>query len=290
MGRRWGQIAKICRALGVPLLLATQYAGIVAFGNSELLRSNIGNVVLMRTDSNSSDSLIAPGLPPSRSLPDEPGYAYLRAKGARRVSMRSAILRSSDDAEPGQEHAGIVLQRHADAPVDQIGQVALGELLFDPAERKAARKASLREKFVKFLEGKSAAQRGALATAAAQAESGFTFPKIDDFFPPMPAAPTFSAPEQRYLEVLDQLGGKPRMRDMERALGLGETRVRDLRNDLLAKGALVQLAGPDGKPIAGRYGRPGTTLTAGESEPDDPAGVVVQFHTAAQRAAAGATA
>lgn len=266
MGKRWGVIAKTGRALGIPLLLATQYAGIIAFGNSETLRSNIANVVLMRTNSNSSDTLIAPGLPPSRSLPDDPGYGYLRAEGARRVSARAAILRSSDDAEPGQEHAGIVLYRHKDAAVDEIGRAALGELLVDPKQRKAARMIAIRVKLRKFLAGEKTA---ATNTAPADGAKLFSFPRIADYMPE-PKGPQLSGPEQRYLEVLDQLGGKPRMREMERALVLKETHTRNLRDALVAKGLLVQLAGADGKPVAGRYGRPGVTLTAtDDNEPDN---------------------
>ena len=155
MARRWGIISKTARSKGLLLVGASQYGGLKAFGNDELLRSSFaaGSVILMRTASNTSDQLIAPGLPPSRFLPNLPGYAYLAAEGARMAPFRGSILRSSDDASPCQQHVGDLLARYPDVGVDLIGRVALGDLLVPIEEREAANKAMVQAKLAAFMSG-----------------------------------------------------------------------------------------------------------------------------------------
>lgn len=270
MGKRWGLIAKILRALGIPLILASQYAGIRVFGFDEVLRSNIPNVLLMRTDSNTSDKLIAPGLPPSRFLPAEPGYGYLKAEGARRASLRAAVVRSSDDAALDEEHAGILLARHGDVEVDAIGRVALGNLLEAPAEREATNLKSIETKLREFLSGKTIKPKATQdADGGGDLSSGFgkilRFPTFAEAFGPTTAAPALSPSEQRYLTILDAYvaggGGVPGMREIERLSGWAETTARNYRDSLVTKGVLAKLS-------YGRYGRPGTPVAA-ESDDDE---------------------
>lgn len=182
MARRWGVIAKTGRALGVQLTLATQYAGQKAFGGAEgeMLRSNVarGNVILMRTESNTSDRLIAPELPNSRSLPDEPGYGYLQANEARRAPFRSAFLPSVQNCPDG-FNALVALQQYPDAPMDTIGRKACEALwVADPEERQRVSKAEAERLLTEFL-GEGPATRPAPAPAG----GGF-----DDLAAQIPAA------------------------------------------------------------------------------------------------------
>lgn len=155
MAARWGRIAKTGRSKGIGLLLATQYAGQKAFGGAsgEMLRSNVaaGNVILMRTESNTSDRLIAPGMPSSRSLPDDPGYGYIKAADARQAPFRAAFLPSVQD-EPDGFNALSALLAHPDAEFDAVGAKAC-EALFvaDPAERQRFSEHDARRKLAEFL-------------------------------------------------------------------------------------------------------------------------------------------
>ncbi|MQA14933.1 MAG: hypothetical protein GEV09_12380 [Pseudonocardiaceae bacterium] len=182
MAQRWGQIAKTGRSLGVGLLLATQYAGMTAFGGSELLRSSVrvGNVVLMRTESNTSDALIAPDLPRSTTLPSAPGYAYLKNEGAAPAALKSSWLLTSDEPVPdgfptelADFNADVALAAHPDAGMCPIGAQAASLLTeVGGREREEARAARLRAEIAEFLEqpltapGAPGASREAAVTAA----------------------------------------------------------------------------------------------------------------------------
>ena len=156
MAHRWGVIAKTCRSRGAGLLLATQIAGVAAFGNNEMLRSNVArfNVALMRTESPSSGGqLIAPELPDSRSLPGEPGYAYLKAPGTRRAPLRAAYLRSAQNCPDG-FNALTALQAYPDAPLCPIGQRAFAAFLAGtPEQRREQNRAHLQAQLSAFLGG-----------------------------------------------------------------------------------------------------------------------------------------
>lgn len=168
MAHRWGVIAKTGRSKGAGLLLATQYAGQKAFGGAsgEMLRSNVaaGNVVLMRTASNTSDRLIAPGMPSSRELPDDPGYGYLQAPDARRAPFRGAFLPSVQD-EPDGFNSLVALQQYPDAAMDPVGRKAC-EALFvaDPEERQRFSEEDAARKLAEFL-GEGPTTRAAAASA-----------------------------------------------------------------------------------------------------------------------------
>jgi hypothetical protein len=153
MAERWAAIAKTGRALGVGLLLATQYAGMVAFGNSEMLRSNIaaGNVILMRTESNTSDRLIAPELPDSRSLPDSPGYGYLKAKDSRTAPFRAAYLPATHNA-PDAYNAGVALRENPDADLalDRVARKAI-ELVMPPGMNRETKAEADRQRMAERL-------------------------------------------------------------------------------------------------------------------------------------------
>ncbi|MPZ66768.1 MAG: hypothetical protein GEU83_15090 [Pseudonocardiaceae bacterium] len=161
MAQRWGQLAKTGRSLGLSLLLATQYAGMTAFGGSELLRSSVrvGNVVLMRTESNTSDALIAPDLPKSTTLPSAPGYAYLKNEGAAPAALKNSWLLTSDEPTPecfpdelADYNADVALAAHPDAAMCPIGAKA-AQLLTEVGgqEREETRAARLRDEIARFL-------------------------------------------------------------------------------------------------------------------------------------------
>ena len=179
MADRWGAIAKTGRSLGVGLLLATQYAGLKAFGNSELLRSSVraGNVVLMRTESSTSDQLIAPDLPKSTTLPTRPGYAYIKNAISRAAAFRSAWLLTSDEpvpaafpAELAGWNADAALARYPDAPMDPIAAKAAtilgGGDGLSREERQARNTERLERELADFL-GAPLAAPANTATAAA---------------------------------------------------------------------------------------------------------------------------
>lgn len=184
MAARWGMIAKTGRALGVGLLLATQIDGVMAFGNNEMLRSNVavGNVVLMRTESASSGGkLIAPDLPSSRTLPaNKPGYAYLRAEDARLAPLRAAHLRSVQDCPDGY-NALTALRQYPDAPMCAIGRRAFAAFLTgDPEQRREQDKDRMRAQLGALLEGTER-----IEVTAPQQSTGF-----EDLIQQVPAALT----------------------------------------------------------------------------------------------------
>lgn len=234
MGKRWGTIRKTGRALGVVNLDATQYGGTKAFGNDEMLRSNTTNVVLMRTESNTSDRLIAPGLPPSRFLPRQPGYAYLRAEGARRMALRAMVLRSSDDAEPGADHAGLLLERYPDVEVDAVGRVALGELLVPREQREAETRKSVERKYLAFLAGPSAPD-----AATAVADNGDGYGEIIKFRPALKLAPSAQTAASRILTELRRRG-VARTSVLAKELGLPESTVSQTLKRHSEKGLAVR--------------------------------------------------
>ncbi|MGL5911574.1 MAG: type IV secretory system conjugative DNA transfer family protein [Phycicoccus sp.] len=160
MGDRWGRIAKMGRAVGVALMGATQYAGQMAFGGSELLRSSFaaGNVVLLRTESNTSDNLIAPHMPRSTTLPRAPGYQYVSNSTAQPIAVRAEWLLTSDEATgkyADRVHSGAVFAVHPDAPLCAIGRRALSPLLTagTGTERETARRAETRARLNSWLAG-----------------------------------------------------------------------------------------------------------------------------------------
>lgn len=169
MGARWGFIAKTGRALGVKLVLATQMGDFKAWGNNEMLRSNatIGNLVFLRTNSNSSDQLIGGNteLPPSRTLPyGVPGWAYIKNERARRAPLRFGYLPDEDGVKRGTKpaHSGgltanSALRQHPDVEMDVIGQVALKRAGFElgvtPEERAEMNKEEMKRRFEQFLDG-----------------------------------------------------------------------------------------------------------------------------------------
>lgn len=156
MGKRWGHVAKTGRGLGLGVVGATQIDGIVACGNEEMLRSNMArhNVALMRTESASSGGqLIAPSLPSSRSLPEEPGYSYLKAMDARRAPLRAAYLPSAKKRPDGY-NALVALQQNPDAPMCEIGRRAFAAFLGGSQEERRERdKALMRRELDQFLGG-----------------------------------------------------------------------------------------------------------------------------------------
>lgn len=160
MGERWGKIAKTGRGLGLSLLGATQIDGIIACGNNEMLRSNMArhNVALMRTESASSGGkLIAPDLPSSRTLPEEPGYSYLKAMDARRAPFRAAYLPSAKKRPDGY-NALTALQENPDAPMCPIGRRAFAAFLVgDPEQRREQDKRRMQAELNSFLAGSSTA-------------------------------------------------------------------------------------------------------------------------------------
>lgn len=178
MGDRWGRIAKTLRALGGGLLLITQIGGLKALGMSDLLRSSIraGNVILMRTESNSSDALIAPDLPRSTTLPRAPGYIYLGNTQEIPGAIRSAwLLTSDEEVPPGFPdelkgwNADVALTQYPDAPLCPIARRCLAPLLDegDREERQKARTDLLRAEIAAFLRGDmTATERPDLAVAA----------------------------------------------------------------------------------------------------------------------------
>lgn len=183
MAQRWGLIAKTGRALGLGLLLATQIDNVTAFGNNEMLRSNVaaGFVVLMRTESASSGGkLIAPDLPTSRTLPQVPGYAYLKAPDSRRASLRAAYLPSSKKCPDG-FNSLVALQQYPDAPMCPIGRRAFEAFLTGSKEERRERdKDRLRAEFERFMGGTLPTRA---QVQAARESSGF-----DDLIRRVPAA------------------------------------------------------------------------------------------------------
>lgn len=236
MASRWAVIAKTGRALGVQLILATQYAGLKAFGGSEMLRSNVvggGSVILMRTESNTSDKLIAPGLPPSRFLPQDKGYAYLKAEDARRVALRSTVLRSADDADPGVPHAGDLLARYGDAEVCQIGRVALGDLLVPAERREAANRAAAGARLAAFLAGSFTTAQ--LDTSVSDTEDDEAYGAVI-VFPTALRPERLSDAEQAVLSAVR--AGRVRPVDIQQATGYGETHVLNQLKALVERGLI----------------------------------------------------
>lgn len=234
MAARWAVIAKTSRSLGVQLVNATQYAGLRAFGGSEMLRSNMvggGSVVLMRTSSNTSDKLIAPGLPPSRFLPADKGYAYLQAEDTRRVALRSTVLRSADDADPGVPHAGDLLARYPDVEPCRIGRVALGELLVPAAQREAANRAAVGAKLEAFLAGSFTTTK--VDTSLTDAEDDALLGEVIAF-PTALRPERLSDAEQAVLAAVR--AGTVRPVDIQQATGYGETHVLNQLKTLVERG------------------------------------------------------
>jgi hypothetical protein len=92
----WARIAREGRKVGLALLCVSQYSGIVTFGGDEALRSSVmeGNVIALRSTSNTNGQLM-PGLSVDpKTLPKIPGYAYMQGDDI--AGTRTAPFRNRD--------------------------------------------------------------------------------------------------------------------------------------------------------------------------------------------------
>lgn len=302
IGDAWGDLAREVRKLGIHFILISQYNGLKTFGNSSVLRASVmaGNAIALRNMDNSAKGLM-PGLPVDpKSLPKIPGYGYttLGVEGTRTAPFRNRLPVDANALLVSRPHLSLdaVAAYGFDSRTDGAYSKRR-DTMTTTREYNRARIEALRagetpppppesERPVIVTTSRPMATAGAVRTTSGGGvlSSIRPFPSVEDYLnpPSAPALPELTQPEMRYLSALDELGGKPRMRDMERALNLEETRTRNLRDALVAKGLLVQLAGANGKPVKGRYGRPGTTLAADDTAAEE--------DNTEQRAAVGATA
>lgn len=100
----WARIAREGRKVGVALLPASQYAGIITFGNHEPLRQSVmvGNAIAMRVTSKSGKGLMAGLEVDPLTLPELPGYGYtMRSEkhGGRTAPFRNRNTTPGGDAE-----------------------------------------------------------------------------------------------------------------------------------------------------------------------------------------------
>ncbi|MFC5186993.1 ATP-binding protein [Actinomadura harenae] len=100
----WARVAREGRKVGVSLLPASQYAGIITFGNNEPLRQSVmaGNSIAMRVTSKSGKGLMAGLEVDPLTLPELPGYGYtMRSEklGGRTAPFRNRNTTPGGDAE-----------------------------------------------------------------------------------------------------------------------------------------------------------------------------------------------
>lgn len=100
----WKLFVKRCLKLGLCVIVATQYAGLTAFGGNPHLRAVLAlNYIALKTQDKASGDLI-PGMPRDPSeLPDLPGFGYFGGKDRAGVPFRGDFLPADDEklaAEP----------------------------------------------------------------------------------------------------------------------------------------------------------------------------------------------
>lgn len=89
--KRWAELSKICRKVGICLIMASQSANQNTFGFDTDLREQLiqGNSVVLRTTGSSQAGFVGLDLDPTQ-LPKIPGYGYL-VSGERMAAFRSVF-------------------------------------------------------------------------------------------------------------------------------------------------------------------------------------------------------
>lgn len=266
MATRWAAIAKTGRSLGVCILVITQYTGLDGFGQNELLRSSLlRNVLLMRTDSKSSDGLVTDGMPPSRNLPQQAGYAYLKSIDSRPTTeLRCAYLPDSG-REPDGYNVDKALKQHPDAPMDRVVKVAVLHLLDGSdhaADREAIRQESARRKLERFLAGEPMPELPQQPGGSTTTEDGMEMGNVVQYpTPPVPGGDGLSAKASTALGWIEQFAdsasdGVVRTHQIAEATGWSRDTVARALRELQAAGRIA----PGSK--QGRWTRTAQSLPA----------------------------
>lgn len=128
VAKRWAGISREARKVGVALLPASQYPGLETFGGQDPLRSSImaGNVIAMRTTSNSAGQIMAGLQVDPKTLPPIKGYGWFQDT---LPEGRSAPFRNRLAIDPGAWMAA-----QPEVHLDKLSATAAGEKYLRRAE------------------------------------------------------------------------------------------------------------------------------------------------------------
>jgi energy-coupling factor transporter ATP-binding protein EcfA2 len=240
MAKRWGNLSRAGRKVGVALLASSQAVDLPVFGNYGPLRDSLyaGNKIVMHLESRESKQLVTGLEMDPADLPgDMPGYGYTvqsTESGGRTAPFRGYFLPDAEDLEEDPEIPVPTLEQWMwqipSVGLDAPARTAAGKAYSDRA-KKAREKRQL-------WEGR---RRGEIpwetheAAESVQESLEFPAPSFGTFVDP----DALTEPQQRLLDVIRD--GVERPKAMREATQWSETRVRQLLGELIDRGAIQRV-------------------------------------------------
>lgn len=251
IARRWDGVARELRKVGVALLAASQSPGLDTFGGIDSLRSSImaGNVIAMRTVSNTAGQIMAGLQVDPKTLPSIKGYGWFQDTDP---AGRSAPFRNRLAVDPG---AWMTAQ--PTTTLDTLAATAAGEVYQRRAENAETEREQLRSYIESLRAGLSA------TTPDRQPEAAPERPRlrvVEDTKLDLPAAlrPAPDGLSEAERAICSALAdGAETPKDLAEATGYTERHVSNLLKPLINRGIAVRAG-------HGRY-----ALIDHETETDD---------------------
>lgn len=232
MAKRWSNVAREFRKVGVALLCASQYPGLETFGGNEALRSSImaGNVIAMKTASNSAGQIMAGLQIDPKTLPNIKGYGWLQDTDP---DGRSAPFRNRLAVDPDAWMAA-----QPKSVLDTLASTAAGEAYQRRAEIAETRRAELRS-YVEAL------RNGLMPVEAPLRETGRPNLRVvedTDLDLPEPLRPAPDGLSEAERAICAALAdGAEAPKDLAEATGYTERHVNNLLKPLIDRRIAVRI-------------------------------------------------
>jgi hypothetical protein len=230
---RWARLARKAQKVGISLIGMTQYADLTAFGGKEALRASmLANTIVMKTNSRTNSTLI-PGITVDpEALPKIPGFGYtIGAEGGRTAPFRAEYLVDPDHW----------LSQYKMPELDPLSATAAGDIYrlrhetaAELTEQQRRHVEALRAGTVRPANAATDTEDEPLTDESGDGPQAPVLHLVPPATTPPPSAgkePTESA--GRLLEVLADGPASPKK--LRETLGLKETRVRHLLDELMVK-------------------------------------------------------
>lgn len=236
IGKRWDSVARELRKVGIALLAASQSPGLDTFGGIDSLRSSImaGNVIAMRTVSNTAGQIMAGLQVDPKTLPNIKGYGWFQDTDP---NGRSAPFRNRLAVDPGAWMAA-----QPEVHLDTLAATAAGEAYQRRAEIASANRDSLREFVEAMRAGRPAAEPAPPLTGEPAERPNLRVVAGTDLDLPAalrPAPDGLSEAERAVCSALADGAESPK--DLAESTGYTERHVNNLLKPLIDRGIAVKI-------------------------------------------------